>query len=78
MIKLYGDPHPTREPRSNKVVPAEEFHQAQQQTPSNLSHDEICLLQEEKDLMHYFMDRNRQTLFQLRKMLVLKGFSWPF
>ena len=27
MQKLYSNPHPTREPRSNKVVPMEEFQQ---------------------------------------------------
>ena len=27
MQKRYTDPHPTREPRSNKVVPMEEFRQ---------------------------------------------------
>ena len=27
MIKHYANPHPTREPRSNKVVPVEEFQE---------------------------------------------------
>ncbi len=27
MQKRYADPHPTREPRSNKVVPMEVFQQ---------------------------------------------------
>ena len=67
MLKLYTNPHPTREPRSNKVVPMEEFRQTlegyrpelkySQLQPRNVDTD-LILRKSEGELMTTFAAKN--------------------